>query len=270
MTGPLEIRILSGVVEQNFVREIFDLVWPTDEGTQITSNLLQALSYNGAYVSGAFIDEEVVAAAFAFPGVDAHGHPHLHSHMTAVKENFRNQNIGSTIKWHQRTWALEHGYQRITWTFDPLVRRNAKLNLVKLGVQVLQYLPNFYGDLPDALNAGDPTDRAIAQWDLASERVGFAEKELLQTTVDSDLPIVLENMDGTPLERSISERATRVLCYLPEDIIQIRLTNPELALKWRLALRNQLLPRMEDGWRIEGFSDDGAYVVTNKDQAEEI
>lgn len=270
MTGPLEIRILSGVVELNLAREIFDLVWPSDEGTQITANLLQALSYNGAYVSGAFIDGEVVAAAFAFPAVDGHGHHHLHSHMAAVKDQFRNQNIGSAIKWHQRTWAIEHGYQRITWTFDPLVRRNAKLNLVKLGVQVFQYLPNFYGDLPDALNAGDPTDRAIARWDLASERVRLAEKKLLQTIVNSDLPIALENLDGNPLERSISQRSSRVLCYLPEDIIQIRSTNPELALKWRLALRNQLLPRMENGWRIQDFSTDGAYVVTNEDQEEGI
>ena len=143
MSESVSIRMLSGVAEQNLARRIFDEVWPTDEGTQITANLLQALVHNGTYISGAFMGDEIVAAAFAFPGRDSHGHFHLHSHMAAVKEQFRNLGIGSQIKWHQRAWAMENGYDTITWTFDPLVRRNAKLNLVKLGAQVFEYFPDF-------------------------------------------------------------------------------------------------------------------------------
>lgn len=266
MTTPLEIRILQGVAEQNLAREIFDLVWPSDEGTQITSNLLQALSHSGAYVAGGFIGEDIVAAAFAFPGKDNEGHLHLHSHMTAVKPAFRNRNFGSAIKWHQRDWALAHGYKRITWTFDPLVRRNAKLNLVKLGARAFEYFPDFYGDLPDELNAGDPTDRAMARWDLDSRRVEAAQESQLQSIEPTDIPVALSIEAGLPVENFVGKDLRKILCYIPTDIMEIRAVDSKLALKWRLALRNQLQSRLASGWRIDGLTTDGAYVVTTEEE----
>ena len=262
MSVSVSIRMLSGVAEQNLARRIFDEVWPTDEGTQITANLLQALVHNGTYISGAFMGEEIVAAAFAFPGRDSHGHFHLHSHMAAVKEQFRNLGIGSQIKWHQRAWAMENGYDTITWTFDPLVRRNAKLNLVKLGVQVFEYFPDFYGDLPDALNAGDPTDRAIAHWRLNSERVSDALNRKL-IFPGNNMPIALANIHGTPLAQEVDAPDSAVLCYIPEDIIEMRSSNPALALRWRLALRKELQHRLQSGWAIAGFTEEGAYIVSH-------
>jgi predicted GNAT superfamily acetyltransferase len=266
--GKVEIRILTGVIEQNAARHIFDLVWPSEDGTQITSNLLQALTHNGAYVSGAFIDGEIIAAAFAFPGVDEQGHHHMHSHMAAVKPAFRNRSIGSAIKWHQRDWALGHGYKTITWTFDPLVRRNAKLNLVKLGARAFEYFPDFYGDLPDALNAGDPTDRAIARWDLESGRVVEASENRFSKISSAGIPVALEIAHGEPLEKEVNENFDQIVCFIPDDIIEIRATDPARALRWRLALRNQLAPKLSSGWRVEGFTTDGAYLLTNADEKE--
>lgn len=80
----VSIRNLLGVTEQDYARAVFDEVWPTDEGTQITANLMQAMVHNGAYVSGVFFDVDIIAAAFAFPGIDSQKHLHLHSHMAAV------------------------------------------------------------------------------------------------------------------------------------------------------------------------------------------
>ncbi|HUW87020.1 MAG TPA: GNAT family N-acetyltransferase [Candidatus Paceibacterota bacterium] len=260
----VSIRVLKGVDEQNLARRIFDEVWPTDEGIQITANLLQAMVHNGTYVSGVFVEGEIVGAVFAFPGVDEHRHLHLHSHMAAVKERFRDRSIGSTLKWHQRAWALEHGYEVITWTFDPLVRRNARLNLVKLGVQAFEYFPNFYGELPDALNAGDPTDRIIARWDLLSEStLAAASSRNLEKRADG-IPVALSNIDGRPIRHEIDPSQPQVLCYLPNDIIEIRSQDNALALEWRLALRAELHPRLESDWHISGFTQDGAYLVTNQ------
>jgi len=264
MSYPVDIRILQGVKEQDEAREILDLVWPSEEGTQITANLLQALTHNGAYVSGAFVRDEIVAAAFAFPGVDGDGHLHLHSHMTAVKPQYRNLSIGSAIKWHQRDWALGRGYLRVSWTFDPLVRRNARLNLVKLGAQSFEYFPDFYGELPDALNAGDPSDRAIASWDLNSKRVVEAREDRLAKIESAEIPVALSVEQGGPVEHHVTTEVQTVLCYLPEDIIDIRTNDPALAMRWRLALREQLQPRLAAGWHIDGFTTDGAYVVTNQ------
>lgn len=268
LASGVSIRVLSGLEEQNLARRIFDEVWPTDEGTQITANLLQAMAHNGTYISGVFVEGEIVGAAFAFPSVDEHRHLHLHSHMAAVKENFRDRSIGSTLKWHQRAWALERGYEVITWTFDPLVRRNARLNLVKLGVQIFEYFPNFYGDLPDALNAGDPTDRVIARWNLLSQSTLAAASYRNLEKLANGVPVALSNIDGKPIHHEIDPSQSQVLCYLPSDIIEIRSQDSALALEWRLALRAELHPRLDSGWHISGFTHDGAYVVINNGEDE--
>ncbi|MDP1720331.1 MAG: GNAT family N-acetyltransferase [Candidatus Nanopelagicaceae bacterium] len=269
MASGVSIRVLNGVEEQDLARRIFDEVWPTDEGTQITANLLQALAHNGTYVSGVFVEGQIVGAAFAFPSVDEQHHLHLHSHMAAVRENFRDRSIGSTLKWHQRAWALERGYEVITWTFDPLVRRNARLNLIKLGVRVFEYFPNFYGDLPDALNAGDPTDRAIARWELLSQSTLAAASYRNLERLADEIPVALSNIGGSPIHHEIDPSQLQVLCYLPSDIIEIRSQDSALALEWRLALRAELHPRLDSGWQISGFTHDGAYLVTN-DGKEEV
>lgn len=260
----VKIRILATVDEQNFARQIFDEVWPTDEGTQITANLLQAMVHNGTYVSGVYVDGQVVAAAFAFPGIDSQKHLHLHSHMAAVKEKYRNRNIGSALKWHQRAWALENGYETITWTFDPLVRRNARLNLVKLGVQVFEYFSDFYGDLPDALNAGDPTDRVIAKWSLLSDRVISAARNHNLEIPNDSFPVVLSNVFEEPVKQTVDTNSSVVLAYLPSDIIDVRASDSDTALEWRMALRAELEPRLKSGWHVEGFTKDGAYVLSKE------
>ena len=250
----VSIRILAGIAEQDLARGIFDQVWPSSDGTQITANLLQAMVHNGTYVAGAFINGEIVAAAFAFPGLGEDKHLHLHSHMAAVKEEFRNQDIGSALKKHQKLWALENGYDEIRWTFDPLVRRNARLNLGKLGVRVYNYFPDFYGELDDALNAGDPTDRVIAHWELTKDWQPEFNGEGIETA--------LAFVDGKPISRQCD--AEKVLCYLPEDIVQLRAQDSELALQWRLALRHELQSRLDAGWQITGFTHDGAYIVSKR------
>ena len=72
--------------------------------------------------------------------------------------------LGRAMKLHQRAWAADHGLAWVTWTFDPLVRRNAWFNLDVLGAQVHEYLVDFYGPIDDAINAGDESDRLLVAW----------------------------------------------------------------------------------------------------------
>ena len=128
----LIIRELKTVNEQSLARAVFDHTWAMDAGTEITPNLLQAMTHSGAYLSGAFDGDKCVGAAFAFPATK--GGLHLHSHMTAVLDGYRDKGVGYKLKINQWHWAKENKYSQITWTFDPLVKRNARLNLLKLGV----------------------------------------------------------------------------------------------------------------------------------------
>ena len=97
------VKELSSLKEQGLARQIFDLTWGLAAGTEITPNLLQAMVYSGSYLSGAFVDNKIVAAALAFPATN--DGLHLHSHMTAVLPEFRDQGVGYALKIDQWNWA---------------------------------------------------------------------------------------------------------------------------------------------------------------------
>jgi len=234
VSSNISIRPLTSLADQELGRMVFDKTWAMDAGTEITPNLLQAMVHSGAYLSGAFIDGNCVGAAFAFPATT--GGLHLHSHMTAVLDKFRDKGIGYALKVDQYKWAKQNNYKEITWTFDPLVARNAKLNLLKLGVDISAYYPNFYGDMPDELNAGDESDRVMAS-----------------LKVVGDLP--------TPRTAISTPDNSAVLIAIPSDIVAIR--NKDLAenLKWRRSVREEFLGVLARGGKVIGFSVNNEYVV---------
>ena len=234
MNSQIQVRKLETLTDQTLGRDIFDKTWAMDSGTEITPNLLQAMVHSGAYLSGAFIDKKCVGAAFAFPATTKG--LHLHSHMTAVLDKYRDQGIGYALKIDQWHWAKKNNYAEITWTFDPLVARNAKLNLIKLGVDISAYYPNFYGDMPDALNAGDESDRVMASWKVVGE----------QPLAKS----VITNPSG-------SDR----LIKIPEDIVAIRSEDISENLKWRHKVRDEFMQAFKKGGKVVGFSANNEYVV---------
>lgn len=260
----VEIRLLHDLSGQNLARGLIDETWPSDEGTQVTSNLMQALVHSGAYVSGAFVGDRIVGAAFAFPGRAGNGDVHLHSHMAAVLGGMRDRHIGTALKWHQRAWALGVGYETITWTFDPLVRRNAHLNLLKLGVYASEYFANFYGEMRDALNVGEASDRILARWELLSERTlkaAAAPKGLDPDLVPKGAAIALTCENDEPVMHLDALEADVIVAATPMDIIAIRLSDPALASRWREAIRTVLAPSFTGGCEITGFTGDGSYLI---------
>ena len=62
----------------------------------------------------------------------------------------------------------------ITWTYDPLILRNAWFNASKLGAFPREYLIDFYGEMPDAVNAGQGSDRLVVGWAPRRRGVGRA------------------------------------------------------------------------------------------------
>ena len=234
MSSNISIRPLSSLPDQDLGRMIFDKTWAMDAGTEITPNLLQAMIHSGAYLSGAFVDGECVGAAFAFPATT--GGLHLHSHMTAVLDSFRDKGIGHALKVDQYKWAKQNNYKEITWTFDPLVARNAKLNILKLGVDISAYYPNFYGDMPDELNAGDESDRVMAS---------------------------LKVVGDTPTSRSVISTPDKsaVLIAIPDDIVAIRGKDLAENLRWRRSVRDEFVSALARGGKVIGFSANNEYVV---------
>ena len=229
-----EVKNLVTLMQQKDARNIFDKTWSMTSGTEITSNLLQAMVHSGSYLSGAFIESKIVGAAFAFPATN--DGLHLHSHMTAVLPEYRDQSVGYALKIDQWSWAKKKNYSHLSWTFDPLVRRNAKLNIAKLGVDISAYHPNFYGDMPDALNAGDESDRLMVSW-----------------STDVDAPKARELITNP--------ESSDILIEIPEDIVAIRSKNQSESMKWRRQVREQFMAAFDKNGKVIGFSANNEYVV---------
>ena len=230
----IQVRSLDNIQDQDSARKIFDLTWSMHTGTEITPNLLQAMVHSGSYLSGAFIENKIVGAAFAFPATN--DGLHLHSHMTAVLDEYRDRGVGYALKIDQWNWAKRNNYSQLSWTFDPLVRRNAKLNIVKLGVDISAYHPNFYGEMPDALNAGDESDRLMVSW-----------------STDLDAPKARELITNP--------ESSGILIEIPEDIVEIRSKNQSESMKWRRQVREQFMAAFEKNGKVIGFSANNEYVV---------
>ena len=234
MNISIQVRKLENLQDQDSARKIFDITWSLDAGTEITPNLLQAMVHSGSYLSGAFVDNKIVGTAFAFPATN--GGLHLHSHMTAVLPEYRDKGVGYALKIDQWNWAKKNNYSQLSWTFDPLVRRNAKLNIVKLGVDISAYHPNFYGDMPDALNAGDESDRLMVSW-----------------SIDLDAPKARELITNP--------ESGDILIEIPENIVEIRSENQSESMKWRRQVREQFMAAFEKNGKVIGFSANNEYVV---------
>ncbi len=119
--------------QQRHARNIFDRTWAMDSGTEITPNLLQAMVHSGSYLSGAFIDGKCVGAAFAFPA--ATGGLHLHSHMTAVLDEYRDQGVGYALKIDQIAWEKINASEVISGEIagKPRVKEVDWKQLISLG-----------------------------------------------------------------------------------------------------------------------------------------
>jgi predicted GNAT superfamily acetyltransferase len=226
------------------IAELFDRVW--DVKSMVSPEIMTASLHNGGYGSVIYIGSgegrRVVGAAFALVGMALPGcnGPNLHSHATGVLPEFVGMGIGEMIKRHQWHWAKENGFDTITWTFDPLVRRNANFNLVKLGARVLGYHQNFYGELDDGINAGEQSDRVLVRWDVAVV----------------DMPLGKSFVEPTP---------NSIVIETPVDIEQLRKTDRVQSDGWRARQRAAFESAQLAGLSVVGLSRDFSYVLDETD-----
>jgi predicted GNAT superfamily acetyltransferase len=173
--------------------------------------------------------------------------------------------VGFALKVHQRAWSLLRGVAAIEWTFDPLVRRNAYFNIVKLAALPDEYLDNFYGDMHDAINGDDDSDRILVRWQLDSPAViaacvGSSRIVDVQTERARGAEVALSaGGDGRPeIGRTDAET---LLVAVPPDIESMRANDPAAAKHWRVAVRESLGTLLVSGARVTGFDRTGWYIV---------
>jgi predicted GNAT superfamily acetyltransferase len=258
----IEIRDVHSMQEIKDVSELFDRVWGSkDNDPLMAPGMLRAMTHAGNYAAGAFVADKMVGAVTGFLGTDDNG-PYLHSHILGVSDGHRGGHIGFALKQHQRAWVLANGMRKVTWTFDPLVRRNAFFNVQKLGAAAAEYLVRFYGTMFDEINAGDETDRLLIAWDVDSARVERAATDKLaepNVTALREQGATVALSDR--LEVDLTDWSDVVLCATPDDIVALRRDDPYAGRLWRTSLRETLGKALDDGYGVTGFARSGWYVL---------
>ncbi|QWB28100.1 chorismate synthase [Streptomyces koelreuteriae] len=255
-TAGVTVRTVHDVAGIHAVAGFFADVWQTPRATPpYPAEVLHSLVHAGGAVHAAYAagpsGERLAGAAVAVFGAPAERD--VYSFVAAATAAGRG--VGFAVKQAQRVWALERGATTMRWTFDPLVRRNARFNLVKLGAVGSEYLVDFYGPMNDGVNGGDESDRLTITWDLATGTTRTDEPTAGRAAAD----VVTRAPDDGPLAL---RDADRLWCRVPEDIVALRAADPALALAWRHAVRGVFTEAYAEGLRATAMSRDGWYLLT--------
>src|SRR4051812_20863692 len=246
---PIVIRRAETPADYRACQRAQRLAWGiADEGYVVPIATMVGAHLHGGLVLGAFLpDGEAVGVSFAFLGrID--GRLCLYSQLTGVVPGRQSGGLGYRLKSAQREHALADGIDRIAWAFDPLQAGNARFNLDKLGATVERYVDNMYGPRTDALNAGVPTDRVIAEWELSTPG---GSKPAIGNVLE--VPALIESTtrpDGlrTPT-RVMVPKARESTLEIPQDVAGMRSRQPALAEEWRKAVRQGLTQAFDAGYR---------------------
>ncbi len=228
---------------------------------------------HGGLVVGAFSGERLVGFCYGFAGFND-GEAYLVSHMTGILPEYQNRGIGYKLKVQQREWAIDAGYKKIVWTYDPLEIRNGYFNLCKLGAYSKRYIPSYYGEMKDKLNKGLPTDRLLIEWDICTKRVENAILTSGSNNTNNEYQLLLEWDHGDdfpiplPLEPNFDLNQKGFRVPVPSNIQFIKQHNSDVALSWRYAVRNSLSRALSSGYIIKGVHkepniDVHFYIVEN-------
>lgn len=268
MKPELNYRIMTTVAEMIEVEELQRIVW-ADKNISPVTQLIAAV-HNGGVVIAAFHEDRPVGFCYGFAGFKD-GKAHLCSHMLGIVPEYRDWGIGEKLKWEQRKWAIAYGYDKMTWTYDPLETRNANLNLNKLGGSVRTYIEAYYGEMNDGINAGMPTDRFLLEWDLQAKRVANREQGISNERSEwSEYPRMLDwelfQEQPRPVARQALTDTAGILLSVPANIQAMKQEHLQLAKEWRFALRKACQTAFSEGYEVVGLlkSDQPAHAYVLK------
>ena len=279
MSTPV-IRLLESPEDMPAVEALQRTVWPGSETDVVPAHMLITAVHNGGLIAGAFVNDQLVGFVFGFPGIEFTPdgpRPKHCSHMMGIHPDQRNSGIGFALKRAQWQMVRHQGLDHITWTYDPLLSRNAYLNIAKLGAVCNTYRQSEYGDMRDGLNAGLPSDRFLVDWWIHTRRVerrlgkrarrplkleDFSKAELhpLYSPHHSDDHWLRPPEHFSPLEGNLT------LAEIPTDFSALKDADFSLARDWRFFSRELFETAFSDGYIVTDFvfdQDRSFYVLTH-------
>lgn len=239
----MHIRPLTTIAEMRRFEAAEREIWQVGAGPgTVPPDLLFVVARQGGLVLGAWAGDDLAGLLFGFLGRTAAGQLKHCSHLLGVRPAYRGRGVAAALKWAQREAVLAQGLPLVTWTYDPLETPNAYLNLHVLGAICRTYYPDFYGAMPDGLNAGLPSDRFAVEWRLDSTRVAARRRHsplappVLPPLINAPRPAASPGDWPLPGPWALPGSAT-VAVAVPADFQALRADDAALALAWRLHAR---------------------------------
>ncbi len=264
------IKIMESIGEMHQAVELQRTVWHESETDLIPAHLMNSAVHSGGLLIGALIDQKLVGFVFGFPGFySTPDGPRLkhYSSILGVLPEWRDQGIGFALKRAQWQMVRHQGIDRITWTFDPLLSRNAWLNITRLGAVCSTYLRDFYGEMQDSLNQGIASDRFDVDWWVNSQRVNrrlsrrrrnalklnhyLAGGAALINPIETELkdPPGAGELPGI----NLGTEQPFLLVEIPSDFLAIKASDMNLATQWRMQTRQIFEHLFAAGYIVTDF-----------------
>ncbi len=249
----ITIRDLATLEEYQACVALQDETWGEGFSERVPSAILRVSQKIGGVTAGAFDPAgKLLGFVFGMTGIRFGRLAHW-SDMLAVREEARGHHLGEQLKQYQRERCLALGVEVMYWTFDPLVARNAHLNLNRLGATAAEYVEDMYGsNTGSTLHGAVPTDRFVAAWDLTRTFVPTPGADL-PAPGDPGSPIANPLDDhGRPMVRDVGHAPT-VRVQVPADAEGLRAHGADLPLRWRMAVRQAVAPLIARGYAVTRF-----------------
>jgi chorismate synthase len=243
----ITVRSITARVECQACVALQQEIWGAEDA--VPSSVLQVVSRVGGIVAGAFAaDGELVGFVFGIPalidGTVAHW-----SHVLGVRASARNAGVGRMLKEYQRAELARRGIARMYWTFDPLVAKNAHLNLNLLGARVVEYVRDMYGTTASPLHHGLATDRLVVVCDTTPDPSRPAHPgapRLARCPVLTPEPRpgdVIASVEG-------ADRPHTLLLEIPADIQLVVAHAIDRAAAWHAVTRSHFEWALQQGYTV--------------------
>jgi len=207
----IEIRSLLNETEYTAANNLMKEIWG-DESPVIPPHFLKINQHIGALLLGAFHQKKCIGMVYSSPTVIKNQAAHW-SYRLAVHPNYQDGAIGRHLKLAQRDWCIANGFFTLYWSFDPMISKNAHINLNKLDCKAVDFIENMYKGSGSPLHAGFDTDRLIVRWNL------------VKSLKNEHSPLLhFEAEDISAIPSTLHEYKI----IIPENAVELKQTDPAL------------------------------------------
>ncbi len=220
-------------------------------------------AHNGGVLLGAYDGTDLIGFVYGYLGMSG-AKLYLFSQRMGVLPSYQSMGIGMKLKLAQRDQMLRKGIDLIVWTYDPLLGKNATLNIEKLGGIVRHYARDIYGAVNNPLQIGLSTDRFLLEWELMSDRVrtrirSTAPRPRAETWLKENNHRFInyaawEGNLPRPMAMDLELDDDILLVQNPPDLNVIKKVDLSIARGWRESTRDIFETYFRRGYVITGFA----------------